>query len=127
MSEQNVWLGYFILFFFPNNLMIYKNDKATGGKLSFLKMQFINVQCSRTDRGFFRLLQLCLCCRELVDRMQVCSAAYWDFNKTTNCFLHPSVCGSDRTQAIRASYSLSTSLKNSFNKNGCITVGNTFF
>ncbi len=62
------------------------------------------------------LTEVCSCCcsclrwSKLLGRMQVCSAAYWSFGKTTSCFLLNSVCRC-WTLSVRATlYFLPTSL-----------------
>lgn len=86
---------------------------------------------------FLRLLKF-FSCTELVDRMQVCSAAYWDSDNRAS-WVHSSSAGViaalDRTASLRAAwYFLSTPLgrknktkQKTFYKNGCIFVGNPCF
>ena len=125
------------LFFFFSLSLFHDFTHQNKKKLFFRNINMRSVTLSATGFFFFffflRLLKF-LSCTELVDRMQVCSAAYWDSGSRT-CWVHSSarvIAAPDRTPSLTAaSYFLSTPLgqkkKKNFYKKGCFVVGNPCF
>ena len=116
---QNAWLWPILCWinwsvFFSHSLYFMILLIKIKKKLFFRNINMRSVTLSATGFFFFflRLLKF-LSCTELVDRMQVCSAAYWDSGSRT-CWVHSSarvIAAPDRTPSLTAaSYFLSTPL-----------------
>ena len=119
---QNAWLWPILCWinwsvFFSHSLyfmiLLIKIKKKTFFPQH--KYALCHTQCNRVFFFLFFFLRLLkfLSCTELVDRMQVCSAAYWDSGSRT-CWVHSSarvIAAPDRTPSLTAaSYFLSTPL-----------------
>ena len=119
MNEKNIYLSTsFFLFFFLNINMRSITLSATGPAVFFCFL-FFSLQ----------LLKV-FSCTELVDRMQVCSAAYWDSDNPAS-WVHSSagvIAALDRTPSLRAAwYFLSTPLGQKEKKKKTFIKIYTFF